>query len=69
MIIKETSDNYKRKGYITKFGNNNYNANEVNIMDKYSNINIGYIQDLDNFIRNIHQYINEISENQMQKYI
>lgn len=63
MIIKEENIDYKRKGYITKFGNDNYNAKEAEIVNKYNNTNIGYLQDMDSFIRNIHKYINEISEN------
>lgn len=61
MIVRE--ENYPRKGYITKFGNDNFKANEKEIIETYANINPGYIQDIDNFIQNINQYVNEISEN------
>jgi hypothetical protein len=61
MVVKE--QDYKRKGNITTFGNKNFNANEAEIVNKYSNTELGKLQDIDSYIRNIYKYINEISDN------
>ena len=63
MIIKEKEFEYPRQGYITKYGNDNYNANEAKVISKYNNVNEGVLQDIDEYIRNINLFTDEIANN------
>lgn len=68
MTNKENNFNYSMKGSITRYGTNKFNTDEQSIVNYYAEEgtlgpDLGYIQDVDEMIRNANDYLKTIEDN------